>query len=85
MKKSMIISKTNITIDSKPIQPNECKIEIEYGAKDSSKNKSVNDLVTQSDHTNTDNMQIDSKNFNSTETPHISGLCFWNLSTLTEK
>ena len=76
MKKSMIISKTNITIDSKPIQPKECKIEIEYGTKDSSENKSVNDLEKQSNHTDFDNMQIDSKKFNSTESPPISGLCF---------
>ena len=72
----MIISKTYINIDSKPIQPKECKIKIEYGTKDSRENKSVNDLGKKSDRTNTDNMQIDSKKFNSTEMPHISGLCF---------
>ena len=64
----MIISFTYVTVDSNPIQPKECKIEIEYG-KDSIENQSGNDLEKQTDH----NMQIDAKDFNFTESPHISG------------
>ena len=59
-------------VDSKPIQSKECKIEIEYGIKDSSENASGDDLKKQTDH----KMQIDAKDFNSTELPHISGSCF---------
>ena len=51
-------------VDSKPIQPKECKIEIENGIKDSSENASGNDLAKQIDH------------INATESPHISGSCF---------
>ena len=67
----MIKPLTYVTIDSIPIQPKECKIEIEYGINDSSGNASGKDLEKHTDH----KMQIDAKDFNATESPHISGLC----------
>ena len=61
------------TIDSKPMQPKECKIKIEYDVNDVSENELVNDSEKQTNNMNTDNVQLDAKAFNTTELPHISG------------
>ena len=53
--------------------PKDCKIIIEYDIKDSSENVLVNDSENQTNNTNTDDVQLDAKGFNSTESPNISG------------
>ena len=55
------------------MQPKECKIKIEYDIKDSSENELANDSENQTNNTNTDDVQLDAKGFNSTESPNISG------------
>ena len=71
-------------MDSKPMQPKECKIKIEYDIEHSRGNVSSNDLEKQTDHKSNNNMQIDVKDLNSTELPHISGLCLRYLSRFTD-